>query len=892
MGIRVRFAFMQFVDIVRLRLRTLFAREEVERELDEELRYHLNREIEVGIANGRSAEEARYAALRSIKDIEQRKEQCRDVRGLNVIDNAAQDLRFGLRQLRKNPGFACTAVFVLALGISAVVAIFSFVDAGLIKPLPYRDQGRLVAVFDSYSRDARAMVSYLNFVDWKRLNHVFSSIDAYALNGSFTLTTRNGAEQVPGTRVSAGFFRTLGVTPILGRDFHTGEDSPAAPHSVMLSYDGWQKRFSGKRDVLGKVVTLNGNPNTIIGVLPREFQFAPYGGAQFWGSLRVNDSCEKQRGCWNLITIARLRAGVSIETASAEMQAIMRRLRSQYPDSNRDIRGANLVPLRELIIGDVRPILLVLLTGAGLLLLIACINVTTLLLARSYKRQREIAVRGALGASSSRLFHQFAIEGFVLAALGGLFALLFADWGMRFLMRVVPAEKMARMPYLHGLGLHPLSIAFAGCLSLLAGIVFAVIPVACTSLSKMVDGLKEGVRGSAGTTWRRLGSNLVIFEVAIAMVLMVGAGLLGKSLYLLLHLDLGFQPDHLAKVQLSWSPGRYDKDKQDILLAHQIVDRISRLPGVQAVGLSLAPPIDSNWGTASFHIAGLPNHGENNEVLDREVSSGYFTTLKAQLMWGRYFREDDNASKPLVAIVNRTVANKYFSGEDPIGKQIYYDWQPKSLMQIVGVVDDIKEGPLEGANSPALYVPYNQSPCAWPAVLVRTSQREDSLFPEIARAIHGIDPFLSVSGEETMVERINESPAAYLHRSSALLVGLFAVTALLLSVVGLYGVVAYSVSQRTREIGVRMALGAERATVYRLILKEAVRLTVFGVVLGLACSFGAATLLRGLLFGVRSWDVPTLATVTVLLGFSALLASYVPARRAAGLNPVEALRAE
>jgi len=883
---------MRLPAIFRLRLRSLLSRNKVEDELDEELRYHLERQIEEEIKAGQTPNEARYAACRSIANIQQRKEQCRDVRGLNVIDNVAQDFRYAVRQLRKNPGFACTAIFVLALGISAAVTIFGFVDAGLIKPLPYRDQSRLMAVFVNQNGSARSMVSYLNFIDWKRSSHAFSSIDAYALNGSFTLTTRSGAEQVPGTRVSAGFFHTLGVTPILGRDFHKDDDSLAAPHAVILSFDGWQKRFGGKPDVLGKVVTLNGASNTIVGVLPREFHFAPYGGAQFWGTLRADGSCERERGCWNLITVARLRDGTSIETASAEMQLIMRRLRDQYPDTNRDLQGATLVPLRELIIGDVRPVLLVLLTGAGLLLLIACINVVSLLLARSDKRQREIAVRGALGASSSRLLHQFAVEGLLLATLGGLSGLLLASLGTRLLMSVIPAERLNGMPYLHGIGLNPVIVSFAGLLSLLAGAGFAVIPVARSSLFQMIDGLKEGVRGSAGMMWRRFGSNLVVFEVAIAMVLMVGAALLGKSLYLLLHLDIGFQPDHLAKVQISWAPGNYDKDQQDIVLVRQIIDRVSRLPGVRSVGVSLAPPIDSHWGTTSFHIAGRPNHGENNEVLHRQVSAGYFATLEAQLMRGRHFRGEDDASKPLVAIVNRTLANKYFPGEDPIGKHVYYDWQPKSVIEIVGIVNDIKEGPLEGAPLPALYVPYNQNPAAWPAVLVRTSQREGTLFPQITQAIHAIDPFVSVSGEETMTERINQSPAAYLHCSSALLVGLFGATALLLSVVGLYGVVAYSVSQRTREIGIRMALGAERTTVYKLILKEAGRLTVYGVVLGLVCSFAAASLLRSMLFGVRSWDLPTLVSVAAVLGFSALLAVYFPAHRAAAVNPVDALRAE
>jgi macrolide transport system ATP-binding/permease protein len=797
-----------------------------------------------------------------------------------------QDFRYALRQLRKNPGFAATAIVVLALGIAGAVTIFGFVDAALIKPLPYRDQSRLVAVFESSPGAARSIVSYLDLADWKTFNTVFSSIDAYALNGGFTLTGAKGAERVTGTRVSAGFFRTLGVTPALGRDFS------GVPNTVILSYAAWQKRFAGRHDVLGRTVTLNGAPSTIIGVLPRDFHFAPYGGAEFWGTLRSSDPCEHVRGCHNLTTIARLKDGISIETASADMRSIARQLRRQYPDSNRDFGSANLVPLSEVIVGDIRPMLVALLSGAGLLLLIAGVNVTTLLLARSDKRQREIAVRGALGASSSRLFRQFAVEGFALAATGGLFGLIFADWGMRFLAGLIPAGKIERMPYLYGLGLNLRTIVFACCISLLAGVLFSLIPIGRMSLPAMIEGLKESARGSAGTTWRRLGSKLVVVEVAIAMVLMVGAGLLGKSLYLLLHLDVGFKPERLAVLQTAWSPGRYETDQQKIALERQVLDRISTLPGVKSVAVSLTPPVGTIWGTTSFHRIGQPNHGEHNEVLHRQVSSGYFATIEARLLRGRDFQEREDASHPRVAIVNRTLASKYFGGEDPIGKQIYYDFRPQAPMQIVGVVEDIKEGPLESATLPALYVPFDQKPVDWFAVLVRTSQAESSLLPSMVSAIHGIDPFISISDGETMTEKINQSPSAYLHRSAAWLVGVFAAGAFLLSVVGLYGVIAYSVAQRTREIGVRMALGAERGAVYRLILREAGRLTAFGVVLGLVCSLAAASLLRSLLFGVRSWDAPTLLGVAAVLAIAALLASYIPARRAASVNPVEALRAE
>lgn len=861
-----------------------------EHDLADEIESHLQLHIDENLLRGMTREDARREAIMRLGGVESTKQIYRERRTVPVIENMFQDFRFALRQLRKNPGFTITAVFVLALGMSASVANFAFVDAALIKPLPYRDQSRLIGVFESSPGYPRGNVSYQDFKVWELRNRVFSSIAGYAMNGSFTLTTANGAEQVPGTRVSSGFFHTLGVVPILGRDFLASEDSNADTRSVILNYSVWQKRFAGKQDVIGRHFTLNGYPTTIVGVLPRGFQFPLYGGAEFWGNLRGSDSCERSSSCRNLNTIARLKDGVSIEAASTEMQGIAAQLQKENPKDNGDINGAALIPLRDLIVGDVRPVLLMLLVGAALLLLIACVNVSALLLARSDKRRREFAVRGALGASSWRLFSQFGIEGLLLAALGGSLGLTTAQWGMRFLGSVIPPDKMESMPYLGGLRLDPLTSAFGCAISIVAALLFAVIPIAGTNA---IDGLKEGTRGSAGTTWRRLGSNLVVIEVAIAMVLMVGAGLLGKSLYLLLHVDVGFTPDHLAAMQTSWSPTKYRDDPPLIALEHQFIERVSMVPGVKSVALTTAPPIDSNWGTASFHIAGRENHGESNEVINRQISSGYFTTLEARLLRGRYFRDDEDLTKPLIAIVNRTLAKKFFGGEDPVGKQIYYDWQPRSPdMEIVGVVDDVKEGPLEGANMPVLYVPITQSPVGWPCILIRTAQPEAILYPQIAAAIHGIDPFITISEGQTLTERINRSPAAYLHRSAAFLVGLFAGTALLLSVVGLYGVVAYSVSQRTREIGIRMALGAQKAAMYRLILKEAGWLIGAGVVIGFTFSLGAATLMRGLLFGVRSWDAGTLIAVAAVLAFCALLASYVPARRAASVSPMEALHTE
>ena len=874
------------------RLRALFRCKSMEAELDAELRAHFEHQVEKYVKSGLPLEQAETRARLEFGGLDQVKEECRDARGVNFIETTIQDARYGLRMLRKSLGFTVVAVVILSLGMSGAVAIFGFADAALIKPLPYLDPSRLVVVFESSPGNARSIVSYMDFVDWKRLNNVFSSIDAYALNGGFTLTTENAAEQVPGTRVSPGFFHTLGVIPFLGRDFRAGEDSPESTPTVLLSYAAWQKRFGGRRDVLGQAVTLNGARTTIIGVLSHDFQFAPYGDAEFWTTLRASDACEQSRACHNLITIARLKDGFSIKSASSDMLSIVRQLQRQYPESNRHFGSVNLVPLRDVIVGDVRPILLLLLGGAGLLLLVACVNVSALLVVRSEKRRREIAVRGALGASMARLIRQFAAEGLVLVTIACVLSLISAEWIMRLLIRLIPADMFEGMPFLQGLGLNLHLLALTGSISLLTTVLFSVIPSLYVSPSDMRRGLAEGGRGSTGTMWRRVGAHLVVLELAIAVVLLVGAGLLGRSLYVLLRLDIGFRADHLVSLQTGWPPATYANDRQKIGLARQILDRISTLPGVKSVAVSNATPVDSAWGTASFHVAGRPNHGENNEVLNRQVSSGYFATLQARLLRGRYFGEDEDASKPLVAVANRALANRYFPGEDPVGKQIYYDWAPLSMMQIVGIVDDIKEGPLEGTNMPALYVPYNQNPVAWPVVLVRSPQFEAPSLPGIAAAIRQIDPFISVSRGETLPERISHSPAAYLHRSAAALVGAFAATAFLLSVVGLYGVVAYSVGQRTHEIGIRMALGARRTAVVSMVMKQGMTLAMLGICAGVIAALGLTPLMASLLYGVGPADPLTFLIVLLVLTMVAALSCFVPAWRASKVEPGMALRYE
>jgi macrolide transport system ATP-binding/permease protein len=860
-----------------------------ERDLADEIEAHLEMHIADNLRSGMHPEQARRDAILKLGGVEPAKEAYRDRRTIPIVENLLRDTRYAIRQLRKNPGFTSTAVLVLGLGICASVAIFAFVDATLIKPLPYRDPARLVGLFETVQLCPRCPLSYPDYLDWKRLNKVFTAADAFEGTG-FTLRTDSGAEMVRGALATAGFFKTLGVAPVLGRDFRAGEDTPAAPRTVVLSYAAWQKRYAGNTAVLGKTVTLNGDPNIVIGVLPRDFHFAAAGEPEFWAALHTTtNSCYPQRGCHSLHGLARLRDGVSPESADANIKLIAGELEKQYP-SNRGQGGA-VIPLIELEVGRIRPILIVLLCGAGLLLLIACVNVTSLVLVRAESRRREMAVRTALGGSRARLVSQFVTEAVVLVAASAAFGLVAARWLMRLLTSLIGADQMAAMPFLYGLGLNFRVLAFAAAISVGAAALFSIAPAWRSSLPDLREGLAEGSRGSAGTTWRRFGANLVVLELATAVVLLVGAGLLGKSFYRLLHVDMGMQPDHLASLRVAEPDSIRDNNAKVVALAREVMSRVASLPAVESVAVSsLLPVIGGN--TMWIRVIGHPFHGEHNEVGYREVSSAYFTTLRAKLLRGRYFTEQDDASKPPVVLIDRALAEKYFPGEDPVGKQMTYAGSSAPPMQVVGVVEDIKEGALDETTWPTLYVAYNQDPDSNFFLVVRTSKGEQALLPTLAATIHRIDPGIATFDARTMSDRINNTPAAYLRRCSAWLVGGFAVLALLLGAAGLYGVIAYSVSRRTREIGVRMALGARPGTVYRLILKEAGWLIATGIAIGLVCSVAAATLLRDLLFGVRAADPATLAAVAAVLGISALLASYIPARRAASVNPVDALRAE
>jgi macrolide transport system ATP-binding/permease protein len=874
---------------LRRKLALLIGRGRFRSELDEEMAFHRAQMEEELVENGVPRDEARLAARRRFGNATRLKEQSHEAVGFR-FETVLQDLRFAMRQLRKNPGFAATTILILALGIACSVAIFAFVDAALIEPLPYKDPGRLVQLFERNGLGSRFHLSFPDYIDWKRTNKSFHSLDVFAPDG-FMMKTPDGLRKTDGARVSAGFFRTLGVTPVLGRDFYDGEDAAAPAGSALISYPTWLMRYNGSPSVLGLRVDLDGDPYTIIGVLPRGFSFAPAEPAEFWAIEKPNRNCEQNRGCHNLFGIARLKPGVTFAAAYDDVKSIALQLQHQYPNDNRD-RYAYMLPLTEVIFGDIRPILLTMLAGAGMLLLIASINVASLLLVRAESRRREMAVRGALGASPRRLVNQFITEGFLLAFIACILGIVGAQRAMHLLATLVPKDMMASMPYLQGIGLNPRVIAFACALALFAGALFALVPMARLRFSRLSEGLSEGARGSTGLAWRRFGANLVVIELATAMVLLVGAGLLGKSLYRLLHTDIGLQPDHVATVQVNAPPEKYKTDKRQIELNREIVRRVAAIPGVKSVGLTTTLPIQDGDGTTTFRHVNRPNNGAEKEAAIRYVSPGYMATLKTTLKSGRYFSEDDDLSRPKVVIVNRTLAENYFPGEDPVGKQISLEGEKAPPILIVGQIDDIQEGQLDAAPRGAMYLPLYQDGETSFAVLARTAQNEETILPALQSTLRSIDPAMAIYDPMTMEGKIHDAPSTYLHRSSAWIVGGFAVIALVLGVVGLYGVVAYSVSRRTREIGVRMALGAQRGAVYSLVLRQAGWLTATGLAIGFVCSIGASVLMRKLLFGVEAWDVPTIAAVVVVLGCASMAASFLPARRAASVNPTDALRAE
>jgi len=868
----------------------LLSRTRLNREIEMELTAHIEMCIHDNIARGMTPDQARRDALVRFGSRAAARERVAGVDAALLLESLGSDLAYGCRQLMKNPGFGVTAIVVLALGICASVSIFAFVDATLVKPLPYQAPWQLVGLFESNPLGPRFHLSYLDYLDWKRMNHVFSSLEAYD-NIQVALKTANGVQRADGAVVGASFFRMLGIAPSLGRDFYAGEDTLNAPRTVILSFSVWQKRFGGRLDILGKTVSLDGTTTTIVGVLPRDFYFGPLDSVEFW--MPIHESLNPDlRGEHGIMALARLKDGEQLETARAEIGKIAQQLAAQYPDADGG-RGGTVVPLVEMVVAGIRPTLWLLLSAALLLLLIASINVSGLLLLRFQARQQEIAVRSALGASPARLVRQFTIEAGVLTMIAGATGICSAFAIIHLLRKLIPHNFLSAMPYLNTIGLSWHVVLFAALIGLVCLALFTLIGVLRLPSANLRPGLAEGGRNAAGTVWRRLGANLVIVELCMATILLVGAGLLSKSLYQLMHTETGLEPDHLATLGLLPPPSKYSRSEQRIALASRIIADISRLPGVQSVALAHGLPISNiAGGSTTFEILGdNQNKQQNNEANGRQVSAAYFATIGARLLQGRWFSQSDGVSGPLVAIINHAFARKYFAGQNAIGKHFRFDASLPPI-EIVGVVNDLKEGPLDSDVQPTIYTPFEQGADSNFSVIARTEQAPQTLLTTLEKTIHQIDPDLLTMNAETMEDRIQNLQSTYLHRSSAWLSGGFAAIALLLSVVGLYGVIAYSVSQRTREIGVRIALGASRDSVYRLILGQGGRLIGVGIAAGLLCALGTGVLMSKLLFHTRPWDIFTFLGVTILLAASAITACLIPAHRAAAVEPIAALRSE
>ena len=686
-------------------LRQLFSRRHRYDELSETIREHLDEKIADLMDSGMTREEAERTAGREFGNVTLIEQHSREVWQWPALESILADLRYTFRQIRRARGFAVTAIVVLALGIGASVAIFAFVDAALLEPLPYADPNRLMAVNESSAEAPLWPLAYPDFVDWQRMNKSLSSLDVFAGAG-YLLRTRDGAEPVTAGRVSGGFFRTLGVRPILGRDFAAGEDRPGGPNLTLISYGAWLHRFGGRNDVVGQTVSLDNTGYTILGVLPRSFSFALAGNAEFWVPINTLSPHEQTRNFFNFFGIGRLRDTVSRQTGQAELTAIEKQLQNQYPNQGRDLT-AQVVPLTEVFVGNVRPILLTLLGGAGLLLMIACVNVASLVLVRSESRRREVAVRGALGATRRRLARQFAVEGLLMAAAGGLSGVLVAAALMRLLGKLVPKDMAANMPFLDGVNLNVHTAVFACAVTLGAALLLTGTATARLSFEKLRDGLAAGARGAASRLWQRLGANLVVIELAIAVVLLAGAGLLGKSFYRLLHVPLGFDPNQVATVRVIAPDQVYKGGNARMAeFSREIVERVKSLPDVESVGMTSLIPAQCDCATDRPHFPPRPYHGEHNEVDERHVSPGYLPALKAALVRGRFFTEDDDGAKPSVALINESLARQFFPGEDPVGQKIANDEGGRDTeWEIVGVVSDVHEGALDATVAPTEYFP-------------------------------------------------------------------------------------------------------------------------------------------------------------------------------------------
>ncbi|HEY3040199.1 MAG TPA: ABC transporter permease [Pyrinomonadaceae bacterium] len=807
------------------------------------------------------------------------------------METFIQDIRFGIRMLAKKPMFSIIAVITLALGIGANTAIFSVVNGVLLRPLPFKEPDRLMMIRETkLPQFPEFSVAPGNFLDWKKQNTVFERLVAYK-GSSLNLIGTDDPERLRALNVTEGFFAMLGAQPQLGRDFLAEEDQVGHNNVVILSYGLWQRRFSGDPKILNQTITLNRQAYTVIGVMPATFHFGSgENELDLWTPMAFTEEQAQNHGGHGLVAIGQLKPGITVDQARAEMSAIAGRLAAQYPvDIGWDVK---IMPLLEFSVRSIKPALLILLVAVAFVLFIACANVANLLLARAAGRQKEIATRTSLGASRWRIVRQLLTESLLLSLLGGALGLALAKWGMDLLLTLAPPD----LPRLNNVSLDGRVLAFTATITLLTGVIFGLVPALQSSKPNLNETMKDAGRGSTeGGRRQRIRSTLVVLEVATALVLLVGAGLMIKSFWQLQKVDPGFNPDNTLTVQVSLPKTKYPEESQQVAFFQQLIERVATLPGVQSAGAGHVVPLSGNDFVLAFEIDGRPplQPGVTQSTNYYSVSADYFKAMGIPLRRGRVFTERDIKDSPRVAVINETMAKKIFPDEDPIGKRITFDNRQKGnpeWFEIVGIVGDVKQYSLDQVTTMQTYEPYIQQTFPYMTLVVRTTGDPTNLNAAIRSEVLKLDKEQPTTNFKTLNEFFSISIAQ--QRFSVVLLGMFAVVALVLSAVGIYGVLSYAVTQRTHEIGIRVALGAGKRDVLRLVVGQGMLLTVIGVAGGLGAAFALTRLMASLLFGVTATDAVTFASVASLLLAVALLACYIPARRATKVDPLVALRYE
>jgi putative ABC transport system permease protein len=854
--------------------------------LNDEIDSCLSMLIERKVEHGSGRQEARRLAMLELGGAEQVKEKVRGIKMGSYLETLLQDLRYGVRMLVRHPAFTTVAVLTIALGIGANTAIFSLVNDVLLRPLPYNNANRIVLIEEDHDQTKGNNVSYAAFLDLVGHARSFDSIGAYR-NWNFNLITNSGEpEQIEGAMVSSDLFSVFGVTPGVGRFFLQKEDQPGGDNVAVLSYGLWQRRFGSDHSIIGKTIKLSDRTCTVIGVTPVGFQFPVK--ADIWTPLVAGGGLSQNRRSHLLTVIARLNAATTIEKARSELAILSHQIEQQNPGVDAGMT-LNVIGLQQRMVAPVKSALLILFGAVGLVLLIACTNVANLLLARGSSRARELAIRTSLGAGRSRIVRQLLTESVLLSLLGGALGLLLAVLALKSIV----AASLANLPRLNEVGGNGIDLRVLGftlLVSIFTGIVFGLIPAIGATRADLHDSLKQGSRGSSGSNSRRFSNILVVSEVALALILLIGAGLLIKSFARLLQVNPGFNPDRVLAINLFLSPSKYSGDAQRTAFIKQTLERVSTVPGVQSVSMSLSLPTTGGPST-DFEIVGSPATDYEPLADVQIISPDYFRTMSIPLQKGRAFNERDTGQSQKVMVINETMARQYWPNEDPIGKRVTIkDWGPPLTGEIVGVAGDVKMNGLDSDLRPMIYWPYTQFPQIFNNLVIRTTAESSDVIAAVKSQIWSVDGEQPMGAIRTMDQVLSDSVTQRCF--NMLLLAIFATVALALAAVGIYGVISHSVGERIHEIGIRVALGAQRRDVYKLIICQGMIPALCGIALGIIASLVLTQQLSALLFSVKATDPTTFIVLSVLLTMVALLACYLPSRRATRVDPMVALRYE